>query len=127
MPMVNPTQGLRAGDPGRGCDHWVRLCRAHGCSFAPFPPVCDFLLPGAPPAPQPWYVDQRFTLTLLSVLVILPLSAPREIGFQKYTRYGPHVLPGRVPTRATSALGLLSAWDGGAASTALPLWRRGRK
>ncbi|XP_046536330.1 putative sodium-coupled neutral amino acid transporter 8 isoform X2 [Equus quagga] len=47
--------------------------------------LCDFLLPGAPPAPQPWYVDQRFTLTLLSVLVILPLSAPREIGFQKYT------------------------------------------
>ncbi|XP_057349022.1 putative sodium-coupled neutral amino acid transporter 8 isoform X4 [Manis pentadactyla] len=47
--------------------------------------LCDFLLPGAPPAPQPWYVDQRFTLTLLSALVILPLSIPREIGFQKYT------------------------------------------
>ncbi|XP_076989781.1 solute carrier family 38 member 8 [Tamandua tetradactyla] len=40
------------------------------------------LLPGAPP---PWYTDQHLTLTLLSVLVILPLSAPREIGFQKYT------------------------------------------
>ncbi|KAJ8785881.1 hypothetical protein J1605_006841 [Eschrichtius robustus] len=49
------------------------------------PLVCDFLLPGAPPAPQPWYADQHFTLTLLSMLVILPLSAPREIGFQKYT------------------------------------------
>nr|XP_010978843.1 putative sodium-coupled neutral amino acid transporter 8 [Camelus dromedarius] len=47
--------------------------------------LCDFLLPGAPPAPQPWYTDQRFTLTLLSGLVILPLSVPREIGFQKYT------------------------------------------
>ncbi|XP_066205563.1 solute carrier family 38 member 8 [Saccopteryx leptura] len=47
--------------------------------------LCDFLLPGAPPALQPWYTDQRFTLTLLSVLVILPLSSPREIGVQKYT------------------------------------------
>uniref|UniRef100_A0A8C3VSF8 Solute carrier family 38 member 8 n=1 Tax=Catagonus wagneri TaxID=51154 RepID=A0A8C3VSF8_9CETA len=44
--------------------------------------LCDFLLPGAPPA---WYTDQRFTLTLLSLLLVLPLSAPREIGFQKYT------------------------------------------
>ncbi|XP_054553004.1 putative sodium-coupled neutral amino acid transporter 8 [Talpa occidentalis] len=44
--------------------------------------LCDFLLPSTP---QPWYADQRFTLTLLAVLVILPLSAPREIGFQKYT------------------------------------------
>lgn len=52
-----------------------------------FPPVCDFLLPGAPLALPPWYVDQRFTLTLLSMVVILPLSAPREIGFQKFTRY----------------------------------------
>ncbi|XP_004377784.1 solute carrier family 38 member 8 [Trichechus manatus latirostris] len=47
--------------------------------------LCDFLLPSALPALQPWYVDQRFTLTLLSILVILPLSTPREIGFQKYT------------------------------------------
>ncbi|KAI4534089.1 hypothetical protein MG293_014949 [Ovis ammon polii] len=47
--------------------------------------VWDFILPGSPPAPQPWYTDQRFTLTLLCALVILPLSTPREIGFQKYT------------------------------------------
>ncbi|XP_057569601.1 putative sodium-coupled neutral amino acid transporter 8 [Hippopotamus amphibius kiboko] len=47
--------------------------------------LCDFLLPGTLPALQPWYTDQRFTLTLLSELVILPLSIPREIGFQKYT------------------------------------------
>ncbi|KAF6289087.1 solute carrier family 38 member 8 [Rhinolophus ferrumequinum] len=47
--------------------------------------LCDFLLPSAPPALQPWYTDQGFSLTLLTVLVILPLSAPREIGFQKYT------------------------------------------
>ncbi|KAM6223446.1 solute carrier family 38 member 8 [Rhynchocyon petersi] len=44
----------------------------------------DFLLPSTL-TPQPWYTDQRFTLTLLSILVILPLSAPREISFQKYT------------------------------------------
>lgn len=45
--------------------------------------LCDFLLP----ALQPWYADQRFTLTLLSMLVILPLSAPREIRFQKVTSF----------------------------------------
>ncbi|XP_024411607.2 solute carrier family 38 member 8 [Desmodus rotundus] len=49
--------------------------------------LCDFLLPSAPPALPPWYVDQRFTLTLLSMLVILPLSAPREIGFQRFTSF----------------------------------------
>lgn len=31
------------------------------------------------------YADQCFTLTLLYALVILPMSAPQEIGFQKYT------------------------------------------
>lgn len=66
--------------------------RATGSPWPPlppaFPPVCDFLLPSVPPTLPPWYADQRFTLTLLSMLVILPLSAPREIGFQKVTRYG---------------------------------------
>uniref|UniRef100_A0A8B9D101 Solute carrier family 38 member 8 n=1 Tax=Anser brachyrhynchus TaxID=132585 RepID=A0A8B9D101_9AVES len=33
----------------------------------------------------PWYADQRFTLPALCVLVIFPLSVPREIGFQKYS------------------------------------------
>ncbi|XP_008250723.2 solute carrier family 38 member 8 isoform X1 [Oryctolagus cuniculus] len=47
--------------------------------------LCDSLLPSALLATQPWYADQRFTLPLLSALVILPLSAPREIAFQKYT------------------------------------------
>uniref|UniRef100_A0A8C5JJL7 Solute carrier family 38 member 8 n=1 Tax=Junco hyemalis TaxID=40217 RepID=A0A8C5JJL7_JUNHY len=41
---------------------------------------------GAPQLP-PWYVDQRFTLSALCVLVIFPLSVPREIGFQKYSRF----------------------------------------
>uniref|UniRef100_A0A8C5V3B8 Solute carrier family 38 member 8 n=1 Tax=Microcebus murinus TaxID=30608 RepID=A0A8C5V3B8_MICMU len=47
--------------------------------------LCDSLLPGAPPAPRPWYADQRFTLPLLCALLVLPLSAPREIAFQKHT------------------------------------------
>ncbi|XP_053553697.1 putative sodium-coupled neutral amino acid transporter 8 [Bombina bombina] len=34
---------------------------------------------------QPWYLDARFTMTLLCLVVILPLSIPREISFQKYT------------------------------------------
>ncbi|NXH84538.1 AVT2 protein, partial [Edolisoma coerulescens] len=51
--------------------------------------LCDSLYPngtlsGAPQLP-PWYVDQRFTLSALCVLVIFPLSIPREIGFQKYS------------------------------------------
>lgn len=80
-PTVSPARAPELGTPG-----------PHRA--LPAPPVCDFLLPGAPPAPPPWYTDQRFTLTLLSLLLILPLSAPREIGFQKYTRYGPLTLPG---------------------------------
>ncbi|XP_069757050.1 sodium-coupled neutral amino acid transporter 7 isoform X2 [Narcine bancroftii] len=31
-----------------------------------------------------WYSDRKFTISVLSVLVILPLSIPKEIGFQKY-------------------------------------------
>ncbi|KAG5849409.1 hypothetical protein ANANG_G00110080 [Anguilla anguilla] len=31
-----------------------------------------------------WYTDRRFTIVVTSVLVILPLSIPKEIGFQKY-------------------------------------------
>lgn len=81
----------RDGELGAGAGLWL-LGESHRLTAGPplpsaFPPVCDFLLPSAPPALQPWYADQRFTLTLLSMLVILPLSAPREIGFQKVTRY----------------------------------------
>ncbi|XP_017297340.1 putative sodium-coupled neutral amino acid transporter 7 [Kryptolebias marmoratus] len=32
----------------------------------------------------PWYTDRKFTIVLTAVLVILPLSIPKEIGFQKY-------------------------------------------
>ncbi|XP_014797578.1 PREDICTED: putative sodium-coupled neutral amino acid transporter 8 [Calidris pugnax] len=51
--------------------------------------LCDSLYPNATlsgdPLLPPWYVDQRFTLSALCVLVIFPLSVPREIGFQKYS------------------------------------------
>ncbi|NWS54643.1 S38A6 protein, partial [Chunga burmeisteri] len=51
--------------------------------------LCDSLYPNGTlsgaPLPPPWYVDQRFTLSTLCVLVIFPLSVPREIGFQKYS------------------------------------------
>ncbi|XP_038609998.1 putative sodium-coupled neutral amino acid transporter 7 [Tachyglossus aculeatus] len=31
-----------------------------------------------------WYTERKFTITLTAVIFILPLSIPREIGFQKY-------------------------------------------
>uniref|UniRef100_A0A8C9MQC8 Solute carrier family 38 member 8 n=1 Tax=Serinus canaria TaxID=9135 RepID=A0A8C9MQC8_SERCA len=51
--------------------------------------LCDSVYPngtlsGVSQLP-PWYVDQRFTLSALCVLVIFPLSVPREISFQKYS------------------------------------------
>lgn len=33
---------------------------------------------------HPWYTDRKFTISVTAVLVILPLSIPKEIGFQKY-------------------------------------------
>ena len=37
---------------------------------------------------SPWYTDRKFTISLTAILFILPLSIPREIGFQKYARFG---------------------------------------
>lgn len=37
---------------------------------------------------SPWYTDRKFTISLTAFLFILPLSIPREIGFQKYARFG---------------------------------------
>lgn len=34
-----------------------------------------------------WYTDRKFTIVVTAVLVILPLSIPKEISFQKYARY----------------------------------------
>ncbi|OCT84337.1 putative sodium-coupled neutral amino acid transporter 8 [Xenopus laevis] len=36
-------------------------------------------------ASQPWYMDQRFSMTVLCLVMIFPLSIPKEISFQKYT------------------------------------------
>ncbi|XP_067407926.1 solute carrier family 38 member 8 [Emydura macquarii macquarii] len=52
--------------------------------------LCDSLcmnetLSGEGSSPPHWYTDYRFTLTALCLLVIFPLSVPREIGFQKHT------------------------------------------
>ncbi|XP_072492275.1 solute carrier family 38 member 8 isoform X1 [Notamacropus eugenii] len=53
--------------------------------------LCDFLLPNATlsgsvsAVPRPWYTEQHFTLSILCILIIFPLSTPREISFQKYT------------------------------------------
>ena len=37
-------------------------------------------------APSHWYLQRRFTICVTAILVILPLSIPKEIGFQKYAR-----------------------------------------
>uniref|UniRef100_A0A3P8T5P3 Solute carrier family 38 member 8 n=1 Tax=Amphiprion percula TaxID=161767 RepID=A0A3P8T5P3_AMPPE len=37
--------------------------------------------------PYHWYTDQRFALFIMCLIIILPLSIPKEIGIQKYTRY----------------------------------------
>lgn len=36
------------------------------------------------PAADYWYTDRKFTIVVTAVMVILPLSIPKEIGFQKY-------------------------------------------
>ncbi|XP_065781519.1 sodium-coupled neutral amino acid transporter 7 isoform X2 [Muntiacus reevesi] len=36
---------------------------------------------------SPWYTDRKFTISLTACLFILPLSIPREIGFQKYASF----------------------------------------
>ncbi|XP_003442385.1 putative sodium-coupled neutral amino acid transporter 8 [Oreochromis niloticus] len=35
--------------------------------------------------PYHWYTDQRFALFVMCLVIILPLSIPKEIGIQKYT------------------------------------------
>lgn len=82
----------------RGAEGHAGAARSAGCSCVPA--VCDSLYPpGALSEGSPWYVDQRFTLPALCALVIFPLSVPREIGFQKYSRYG-HITPCPQPSRA---------------------------
>ncbi|KAM4720698.1 sodium-coupled neutral amino acid transporter 7 [Rhinophrynus dorsalis] len=35
----------------------------------------------------PWYADRKFTITVTGILLILPLSLPREISVQKYASF----------------------------------------
>lgn len=46
------------------------------------------LVSGLPESEMPYhfYTDQRFALLLLCILLILPLSIPKEISIQKYIR-----------------------------------------
>uniref|UniRef100_A0A3Q1HDE5 Amino acid transporter transmembrane domain-containing protein n=1 Tax=Anabas testudineus TaxID=64144 RepID=A0A3Q1HDE5_ANATE len=50
---------------------------------------CPLLLMGktCKEMPYHWYTDQRFALFILCLVIILPLSIPKEISIQKYTRY----------------------------------------
>lgn len=33
-----------------------------------------------------WYTNRKFTISITAILLIFPLSIPKEIGFQKYAR-----------------------------------------
>lgn len=41
-----------------------------------------------------WYTDRKFTISITAFLLILPLSIPKEIGFQKYARWVGRALRG---------------------------------
>lgn len=76
-----------------------------------------------------WYTDRKFTIIVTAVLVILPLSIPKEIGFQKYAsalsvmgtwyvtivviiKYiwpDKEVIPGYVPTSSSSWTAVFNA------------------
>ncbi|KAE8297095.1 putative sodium-coupled neutral amino acid transporter 7 Solute carrier family 38 member 7 [Larimichthys crocea] len=76
-----------------------------------------------------WYTDRKFTIVVTAVLIILPLSIPKEIGFQKYASalsvmgtwyvtiviiikyFEPdkEVSPGYIPTSSTSWTAVFNA------------------
>lgn len=76
-----------------------------------------------------WYTDRKFTISVTAVLVILPLSIPKEIGFQKYASaisvmgtwyvtivviikyYWPdkNVMPGYIPVSSSSWTAVFNA------------------
>ncbi|XP_068169225.1 sodium-coupled neutral amino acid transporter 7 [Antennarius striatus] len=76
-----------------------------------------------------WYTDRKFTIVLTGVLFILPLSIPKEIGFQKYAstlsvmgtwyvtlvviiKYiwpDKEIIPGDIPTSAASWTAVFNA------------------
>lgn len=44
------------------------------------------MVTGAKMVPYHWYTDQSFALFIVCFIIILPLSIPKEISVQKYTR-----------------------------------------
>ncbi|XP_030581980.1 sodium-coupled neutral amino acid transporter 7 [Archocentrus centrarchus] len=76
-----------------------------------------------------WYTDRKFTIAVTAVIVILPLSIPKEIGFQKYAsalsvmgtwyvtivviiKYiwpDKEVIPGYIPTSSASWTAVFNA------------------
>ncbi|XP_062997085.1 sodium-coupled neutral amino acid transporter 7 [Elgaria multicarinata webbii] len=76
-----------------------------------------------------WYTDRKFTISLTAVLLILPLSIPKEIGFQKYAsclsvvgtwyvtaiiiiKYiwpDKEIIPGEIPTSPSSWMSVFNA------------------
>lgn len=76
-----------------------------------------------------WYTDRKFTIAITACLIILPLSIPKEIGFQKYAsalsvigtwyvtvvviiKYiwpDKEVSPGYIPTRPSSWTAVFNA------------------
>lgn len=56
-------------------------------SFLCFVSVIDAIAHRPEGAESYWYTDRKFTIVVTAVLIILPLSIPKEIGFQKYARY----------------------------------------
>lgn len=49
-----------------------------------------------------WYTDRKFTISITAFLLILPLSIPKEIGFQKYARWVGRALRGWEPPGCSS-------------------------
>ncbi|KAM7146859.1 sodium-coupled neutral amino acid transporter 7 isoform 1-T4 [Macrochelys suwanniensis] len=78
---------------------------------------------------SPWYADRKFTISITAFLLILPLSIPKEIGFQKYAsslsvigtwyvtavvviKYiwpDKEITPGHIPTRPSSWMAVFNA------------------
>ncbi|XP_024057038.1 putative sodium-coupled neutral amino acid transporter 7 [Terrapene carolina triunguis] len=76
-----------------------------------------------------WYADRKFTISITAFLLILPLSIPKEIGFQKYAsslsvigtwyvtavviiKYiwpDKEITPGHIPTRPSSWMAVFNA------------------
>uniref|UniRef100_A0A673AAM9 Solute carrier family 38 member 8a n=1 Tax=Sphaeramia orbicularis TaxID=375764 RepID=A0A673AAM9_9TELE len=54
--------------------------------------------------PYHWYTDQHFALVLLCVLLILPMSIPKEISIQKYIRSADSTHTTHAPSDYTQTL-----------------------